>query len=199
MRLNHHGNFKVERFQLFKWIKKDNCAPSLTVPHLPLQFIFTADGWRMYPFSLPLSAPACCWVAFRLSKHRLSNRLLFPSNINQIPKQNYPSQLEKISRYQKKTNQKSFWIHTHIHTHTDLARNVISAYLIIWWAGPQLRGGLRPPGKLSPLLKKCLGYVVCITIVFVHAIDVKFGPPSEHSSSPYCPKLVTGLLVTVSL
>jgi len=37
----------------------------------------------------------------------------FP-NINQTPKQNYPSQLEKIQGIQKKTNQKSFWIHTHI-------------------------------------------------------------------------------------
>jgi len=40
-----------------------------------LQFIFTADGWMVYPFNLPLSAPACCWVPFRLSKHRLSNIL----------------------------------------------------------------------------------------------------------------------------
>ena len=40
-----------------------------------LQFIFTADGWKMYPFNLPLSATACCWVPFRLSKHRLSNIL----------------------------------------------------------------------------------------------------------------------------
>ena len=30
MRLNHHGNFKVQRFQLFEQIKKDDCA------HLPL-------------------------------------------------------------------------------------------------------------------------------------------------------------------
>jgi len=36
MRLNHHGNFKVQRFQLFEQIKKDDCGPSPTVPHLPL-------------------------------------------------------------------------------------------------------------------------------------------------------------------
>jgi len=36
MRLNHHGNFKVQRFQLFEQIKKDDCAPSPTVPPLPL-------------------------------------------------------------------------------------------------------------------------------------------------------------------
>jgi len=36
--------------------------------------------------------------------------------------------------------------------------------------------------KRPPPLKKCLGHNVCITIVFVHAFDVKFGPPSENSS-----------------
>jgi len=40
-----------------------------------LQFIFTADGLSVYPFNLPLSALACCWVPFRLSKHRLSSTL----------------------------------------------------------------------------------------------------------------------------
>ena len=29
----------------------------------------------MYSFNLPLSAPACCWVPFCLTKHRLSNSL----------------------------------------------------------------------------------------------------------------------------
>jgi len=36
MRPNHHGNFKVQHFQLFEQIKKDNCTPSSTMPHLPL-------------------------------------------------------------------------------------------------------------------------------------------------------------------
>ena len=39
-----------------------------------LQFIFTADGWMMCPFNLPLSAPACCWVPFRLSKPMMESR-----------------------------------------------------------------------------------------------------------------------------
>jgi len=34
---------------------------------------------------------------------------------------------------------------------------------------------------------------------FVHAIYLKFGPPSENSAPPWCPKLVTGLLVTIAL
>jgi len=33
-------------------------------------------------------------------------------------------------------------------------------------------------------MKKCLGHIVCITIVFVDAIDVRFEPPSENYSSP---------------
>jgi len=37
MRLNHHGNFKVQRFQLFEQIEKDDCVHSPTVPHLPLR------------------------------------------------------------------------------------------------------------------------------------------------------------------
>jgi len=39
--------------------------------------IFTVGGWMMYPFNLPLSAPARRWVGlpFRLSKHRWSNSL----------------------------------------------------------------------------------------------------------------------------
>jgi len=41
--------------------------------------------------------------------------------------------------------------------------------------------------------------MVYITIVLVHAFDVKFVPPSENYSLPCCPKLVTSLLVTVAL
>jgi len=33
----------------------------------------------------------------------------------------------------------------------------------------------------------------------LHVINVKFGSPSVNYSSPWCPKLVTGLLVTVAL
>jgi len=36
MRLIRHSNFKVQRFQLFEQIKKDDCDPRSTAPHLPL-------------------------------------------------------------------------------------------------------------------------------------------------------------------
>jgi len=49
---------------------------------------------------------------------------------------------------------------------------------------PVFKGRASPPGKTFSTLKKCLGHIVCMTIVFVHAIDVKFGPPSENSSPP---------------
>jgi len=52
----------------------------------------------------------------------------FPK-INQTPKQNYPSQLEKISRYPKESEPKVF---LNMYSFTKLAYNVMSAYLIIW-------------------------------------------------------------------
>jgi len=53
---------------------------------------------------------------------------LFP-NINQTPKQNYPSQLEKIARYPKENVREAF---LNTYPCANLAYNVISAYLIIW-------------------------------------------------------------------
>jgi len=52
----------------------------------------------------------------------------FP-NINQTPKQNYPRQLEKISRYSKE-NEPEVFLNTC--PYTNLAYNVIFAYLIVW-------------------------------------------------------------------
>jgi len=54
--------------------------------------------------------------------------ITFP-NTNQTPWQNYPSQLEKISRYPKE-NEPNVFLNTH--PYTNLAYNVMSAYLIIW-------------------------------------------------------------------
>ena len=65
-------------------------------------------------------------------------------NTNQTPKQSYPSQLERISNYPKE-NEPDLFLNTN--PYTNLAYNVMSAHLIIWWPGPQLRGGLLPPGE----------------------------------------------------
>jgi len=76
----------------------------------------------MYPFNLPLSAAACCWVPFRLLKYHLSNT--FP-NIKLLSR----IILEKISIYPKE-NEPEVFLHTY--PHTNLACNVISAYVIVW-------------------------------------------------------------------
>jgi len=60
----------------------------------------------------------------------------------------------------------------------------MSAYLVIWRPCPKLRRGLHPAGKTFSPSEKCHGRIVCITTVFVHAIDVKFEPPSEKYSPP---------------
>jgi len=46
------------------------------------------------------------------------------------------------------------------------------------------KGGLLPHGKTLSPSEKSHGHIVCITTDFVHAIDVKFGPPSENYSPP---------------
>jgi len=51
----------------------------------------------------------------------------------------------------------------------------------------------------SPSLEKCVGHCfVCITVVFVHAIDVKFSPP-QKIFAPWCHKLVAGLGIASSV
>jgi len=63
---------------------------------------------------------------------------------------------------------------------------------------PATKERASPPGKtFSP--EKMPSLIVCIIIVFVHAIDVKFGPPQKILPPPRCPNLVAGLLVTVVL
>jgi len=64
-----------------------------------------------YPFDCP---NIVCLIAF--------------PNINQTPKQNSPSQQEKISSYPKE-NEPEVFLNTY--PYTNLAYNVMSAYLII--------------------------------------------------------------------
>jgi len=64
----------------------------------------------MYPINLPLSAQHAVGYPFDCPN---IVRLIAFRSINQTPKHNYPSQLEKTSGYRKE-NRKSFWIHTHI-------------------------------------------------------------------------------------
>jgi len=111
--------------------------------------------------------------------------ILFP-NINQTPKQNHPNQLEMISRYPKE-NEPEVFLNTYSYINLAEAYNVISAYQIIWWPGLQLRGGLRPWKNFLLPWKNVLGTLLYISIVFIHAINVKFGPPSDNSLPPSVP------------
>jgi len=71
-------------------------------------FLLLMVGWCILSISpcMPLHA-----VGYPFDCPNIICLIAFPS-INQTPKKNYPNQLEKTS--EKKTNQKSFWIHTHI-------------------------------------------------------------------------------------
>ena len=155
----------------------------------------------MYPFNLPLSAPACCWVSFRLSKYRLSNSL----SQHQTPKQNYSSQLEKISIYPKE-NEPEVFLHTYLQyqsclqCHFCIPNHLVTRPAIKRRAWP-LWKNFFPPEKMSwtyCMHNHCFRcYMLCNALL--RDINVKFGPASENCSSPWCPKLVTGLLVTVAL
>jgi len=80
----------------------------------------------MYPFNLPLSAPACYWVPFGLSKHRLSDT---PSQYQS----NVQAELSKPTREDYKNpkeNEPEVFLNTY--KYTNLAWNVVIAYLINW-------------------------------------------------------------------
>jgi len=66
-----HAAPPLDKFPLISSYSSKNYLSKISVG---LQFVFTADGWMMHPFNLPLS-PARCWVPFRLSKHRLFSSL----------------------------------------------------------------------------------------------------------------------------
>jgi len=79
----------------------------------------------MYPFNLPLSAPA---LGYPFDCPNIISLISF-RNINQTLKQNYPNQLEKVSIYPKE-NEPEVFLNTHPYTNLDY--NVMPAYLVIW-------------------------------------------------------------------
>ena len=80
-----------------------------------LQFIFTADGWMTYPFNLPLSAPACCWVPFRW---------LLPCDFCQLCHsfQSYHNQIFQVQHQilTREINVKSFILDLYMHNDTKI-------------------------------------------------------------------------------
>jgi len=106
-----------------------------------LQFIFTADGRRICPFNLPLSAPACYWVPFRLSKHRLSNNLSKHQSNSQA-KLSKPTRVDfKVSK-RKRTRNVSEYIPIY---QSSLQRDIcIPNHLV---TRSITKGKTSPPGK----------------------------------------------------
>ena len=142
----------------------------------------------MYPFNLPLSAPACCWYPFDCPKHRLSNTLSQNQSNSQAEASKPTREDLKIS---KRKRTRSLPEQIPLYQSSLQCDFCIPDHLV---TRPVNNERVSPLEKLSPSLKKCLGHTVCITIVFVHAINVKFGSPSENSWPPLVSKLVTGLL-----
>jgi len=102
-----HAAPPLAKSQLISSCSSKKCLAKIRIPtsQNDLQFIFTPDGWRMYPFNLPLPAPSCSWVPFQLSKHRLSNTF----SQHQTPMQNYPSQPREDLKVSKSKRPRSLY------------------------------------------------------------------------------------------
>jgi len=92
---------------------------------------------------LPLSAPARCWVPFRLSKQRLSNSL----------SQHQSNSQAELSKPTRKTNQKSFRIHIHIPSSLQcdvcIPSHVLTRSVTKRRASPHWKKTFYPPEKMS--------------------------------------------------
>jgi len=95
----------------------------------------------MYPSNLPLSAPACCWVPFLLSKHRLSNSLYQHQSNSQAKLSKPTGEDLKISK-RKRTRSLSEYIP--IYQFSLQYDFCITNHLV---TRPVTTRGLRPPGK----------------------------------------------------
>jgi len=78
-------------------------------------------------------------------------------------------------------------IHTHIAYQSSLQRDFCIPNQLVTRPVTLLRWGFASLEKLSPHLKKCLGHIVYISIVFVHAVDIKFGLPQKLLWPPGVP------------
>jgi len=140
-------------------------------------FLLLMGGWCILSISpcQPLHA-----VGYPFDCPNIVCLISFP-NINQTLKQNYP-----IFKKSKRKRTRSLSECIPIYQSSLQCDVCIPSHLVTMSV---TKGRTSPPWKKSPLLKnvfspseKYHGRIVCITTVFVHAIDVKFGPPSENYS-----------------
>jgi len=111
----------------------------------------------MYPFNLPLSAPAWYWVPIRLSKHRFSHTLSQHQSNSQAEWSKQTSEDFKISK-RKRTRGLSEYIP--IHQPSLQCDICIPNHLV---TRPVTKGRASPPEKTFYPPEKFLGRIVCIT------------------------------------
>ena len=148
----------------------------------------------MYPFNLPLLALACCWVPFRLCKHRLSNILSQHQSNSQAELSKPTRENFKIS---KRTRTRSLSEYIPIYQSSLQCDVCIPSHLATMSvtkgrASTRLKNFL-PFWKMSwtyPMHNHC--FHACYRCKIWASLRKLF-------ASPWCPKLVTGLLVTVAL
>jgi len=108
----------------------------------------------MHPFNLPLSAPACYWAPFRLSKHRLSNSL-YQHQSNSQAELSQPTREDfKISK-RKQTRSPSAYIpiyQSSLQCDFSITNHLVTRFVI--------KGGHRPPGKTFSTEKMSWTYCV---------------------------------------
>ena len=141
----------------------------------------------MYLFNLTLSAPARCWVPFRLSKHRFSNSLSQHQSNSQAELSKPTSEDFKISKW-KLTRSLSEYIPTYqssLQCHFCIPNHLVTRPATKRRASPLWKNFL-PPEKMSSTYcvhNHC--FRCCMQCnALLRAINAKFGPPSENRSSP---------------
>jgi len=110
---------------------------------------------RICPFNLPLSAPACCWIPFRLSKHRLSNSLSKYRSNSQAELSKPTREDFKISK-RKRTGRLSEYIPIY---QSSLQCDVCMPNHLV--TRPATKGRLRPPGEMYSSPKK-MSWTYCM-------------------------------------
>jgi len=156
--------------------------------------MFTANGWMMYPINLPLSAPARCWIPFRLSDNRLSNSLSQHQSNSQAELSKPTREDFRISKRKRTINlsEHAPIYQSSLQCDVCIPNHVVTRSVTKRRASPHWKNFL-PPEKMS------WTYYMnkhCIRTCYRCKIWVSLG---KFYAPPWCPKLVTGLLVTVAL
>jgi len=130
-------------------------------------------------FQSPLVSP-CSWVPFRLSKHHFSNILSQHQSNSQAELSKPTRESFNIS---KRKRTRSLSEYTPIYQSRLQCDACILSHLVTM-SVTKGRASSSTLGKTFSPSEKCHGHTACTTTVFVHAIDVKFWPPSENYSPP---------------